>query len=98
MPDFHRISKRFQKGIAGLEDVVRVYQAVVKVISVLKTACAHLRQLGGLIDCLEVTGAACTYESLVTEVYVQPLRVRVVTATIECLTSCRRNPVSCRNM
>lgn len=28
MPDFHRISKRFHRGIAGLEDVVRVYQAV----------------------------------------------------------------------
>ncbi|GAA5858048.1 hypothetical protein JCM8547_006678 [Rhodosporidiobolus lusitaniae] len=28
MPDFHRISKRFQKGAASLEDVVRVYQAV----------------------------------------------------------------------
>ncbi|GAA5886475.1 hypothetical protein JCM6882_001648 [Rhodosporidiobolus microsporus] len=28
MPDFHRISKRFQKGAANLEDVVRVYQAV----------------------------------------------------------------------
>lgn len=31
MPDFHRISKRFQKSIATLEDVVRVYQAVDKV-------------------------------------------------------------------
>ncbi|KDE04567.1 DNA mismatch repair protein MSH2 [Microbotryum lychnidis-dioicae p1A1 Lamole] len=28
MPDFHRISKRFQKGAANLEDVVRVYQAL----------------------------------------------------------------------
>jgi DNA mismatch repair protein MSH2 len=28
MPDFHRISKRFHRGIAGLEDVVRVYQAI----------------------------------------------------------------------
>lgn len=31
MPDMHRISKRFQKGGASLEDVVRVYQAVLKV-------------------------------------------------------------------
>ncbi|KZT61654.1 DNA mismatch repair protein [Calocera cornea HHB12733] len=30
MPDMRRISKRFQKGIANLEDVVRVYQAIVK--------------------------------------------------------------------
>ncbi|KAL1409833.1 MSH2 protein [Vanrija albida] len=28
IPDFHRISKRFHRGQAGLEDVVRVYQAV----------------------------------------------------------------------
>lgn len=28
MPDFHRISKKFHKRVAGLEDVVRVYQAV----------------------------------------------------------------------
>lgn len=28
MPDFHRICKRFHRSIAGLEDVVRVYQAV----------------------------------------------------------------------
>ena len=27
----HRICKRFQKGVATLEDVVRVYQAVLKV-------------------------------------------------------------------
>ncbi|KAI0777272.1 DNA mismatch repair protein [Trametes elegans] len=30
MPDMHRICKRFQKSIASLEDVVRVYQAVLK--------------------------------------------------------------------
>ncbi|GAA5992261.1 hypothetical protein JCM10908_001845 [Rhodotorula pacifica] len=39
MPDFHRISKRFQKGVASLEDVVRVYQAVLL--------------LPGLVTCLE---------------------------------------------
>lgn len=31
MPDLHRLSKRFKKGIASLEDVVRVYQVVLKV-------------------------------------------------------------------
>lgn len=31
MPDMHRISKRFQRGAASLEDVVRVYQAAQKV-------------------------------------------------------------------
>jgi DNA mismatch repair protein MSH2 len=33
MPDMNRISKRFQKSVASLEDVVRVYQAVLKVDS-----------------------------------------------------------------
>ncbi|KAJ7442219.1 muts domain V-domain-containing protein [Mycena galericulata] len=28
MPDSHRLSKRFQKGLASLEDVIRVYQGV----------------------------------------------------------------------
>lgn len=31
LPDMHRICKRFQKAVASLEDVVRVYQAVLKV-------------------------------------------------------------------
>jgi DNA mismatch repair protein MSH2 len=31
MPDLHRLSKRFKKGVASLEDVVRVYQVVIKV-------------------------------------------------------------------
>lgn len=31
MPDMRRIAKRFQKSAASLEDVVRVYQAVLKV-------------------------------------------------------------------
>jgi hypothetical protein len=32
MPDMNRISKRFQKSVSSLEDVVRVYQAVLKVM------------------------------------------------------------------
>ncbi|KAH9941212.1 DNA mismatch repair protein [Epithele typhae] len=36
MPDMHRISKRFQKSIASLEDVVRVYQAVLKLEGLIK--------------------------------------------------------------
>jgi DNA mismatch repair protein MSH2 len=31
MPDIRRLSKRFQKSAASLEDVVRVYQMVLKV-------------------------------------------------------------------
>jgi len=32
MPDLHRLSKRFKKSIASLEDVVRAYQVVLKVL------------------------------------------------------------------
>lgn len=32
MPDMNRISKRFRKSVGSLEDVVRVYQAVLKVM------------------------------------------------------------------
>jgi DNA mismatch repair protein MSH2 len=35
MPDMHRLSKRFQKSVATLEDVVRVYQVVIKVCRLL---------------------------------------------------------------
>ena len=31
MPDMHRLSKRFQKSLANLENVVRVYQMILKV-------------------------------------------------------------------
>ncbi|KIM69472.1 hypothetical protein SCLCIDRAFT_1207895 [Scleroderma citrinum Foug A] len=37
MPDLHRISKRFKKGVASLEDVVRVYQVVLKMPGLLET-------------------------------------------------------------
>lgn len=37
MPDMHRISKRFQKGIATLEDVVRVYQAILGLPGLIQT-------------------------------------------------------------
>ncbi|SPO24558.1 probable DNA mismatch repair protein MSH2 [Ustilago trichophora] len=37
MPDMHRISKRFQKGVATLEDVVRIYQAVLRLPKLIET-------------------------------------------------------------
>ncbi|KZT10399.1 DNA mismatch repair protein [Laetiporus sulphureus 93-53] len=37
MPDMHRICKRFQKGVASLEDVVRVYQAILKLEGLITT-------------------------------------------------------------
>ena len=42
MPDMNRISKRFQKSVASLEDVVRVYQAVLKVMSFVSHALFQL--------------------------------------------------------
>lgn len=62
MPDFHRISKRFQKGVANLEDVVRVYQA--------------LLLLPGLIILFENGGRANPrWIELIDETYLVQLRV-----------------------
>ncbi|KAJ2912918.1 hypothetical protein MD484_g7501, partial [Candolleomyces efflorescens] len=61
MPDMHRLSKRFQKGLANLENVVRVYQMILK--------------LTGLIQ--ELANTTEEYENfaeLVEEQYLKPLK------------------------
>ncbi|KAF8434863.1 DNA mismatch repair protein [Boletus edulis BED1] len=61
MPDLHRLSKRFKKGVASLEDVVRVYQVVLK--------------MPGFIETLEgIQYEHVAHEKLVEEVYLRPLR------------------------
>ncbi|BGP19387.1 MSH2 protein [Rhodosporidiobolus nylandii] len=53
MPDFHRISKRFQKQAASLEDVVRVYQAVLLLpglVTVLETGVPEPEDDGMEVD------------------------------------------------
>ncbi|GBE87515.1 DNA mismatch repair protein msh-2 [Sparassis crispa] len=61
MPDMHRICKRFQRSVASLEDVVRVYQAVLK--------------LEGMITTLEaVESEHDDYKALVEETYLVKLR------------------------
>ncbi|KII91117.1 hypothetical protein PLICRDRAFT_51307 [Plicaturopsis crispa FD-325 SS-3] len=61
MPDMHRISKRFQKSAASLEDVVRVYQVVLK--------------LPGLIAALErVETASDDLSALLDQTYLAHLR------------------------
>ncbi|KAG6809946.1 hypothetical protein H0H92_013995 [Tricholoma furcatifolium] len=61
MPDMHRLSKRFQKSVASLEDVVRVYQVVIK--------------LPGLIEALEgVQTDKEEHTGLIQEVYLKPLK------------------------
>ncbi|GAO52574.1 putative DNA mismatch repair protein Msh2 [Saitoella complicata NRRL Y-17804] len=37
IPDLNRLAKRFQKGLAGLEDVIRVYQVVIRLPGILAT-------------------------------------------------------------
>ncbi|PWN30108.1 putative DNA mismatch repair protein MSH2 [Jaminaea rosea] len=61
MPDLHRLSKKFQKGVATLEDVVRVYQAVLRL--------ADLTQA--------IADTECSTPALrqnLDEVFVEPLR------------------------
>ncbi|KAG7086447.1 hypothetical protein E1B28_002400 [Marasmius oreades] len=61
MPDLHRLSKRFQKGHASLEDVVRVYQVVLK--------------LPGIVEALEsLQTEQSEYADLINEVYLESLK------------------------
>ncbi|KAF7323675.1 DNA mismatch repair protein 2 [Mycena kentingensis (nom. inval.)] len=61
LPDMHRLSKRFQKSVASLEDVVRVYQVVIL--------------LPGLIEALETTRInEEEHSELINEVYLNQLR------------------------
>ncbi|KAK1226170.1 MSH2 protein [Marasmius sp. AFHP31] len=61
MPDLHRLSKRFQKGQSSLEDVVRVYQVVLK--------------LPGMIEALEgVQSEQSAHADLIGEIYLRPLK------------------------
>ena len=62
MPDMHRISKRFQKGVATLEDVVRVYQAVLR--------------LPKLIELLsDMDTPSETHSQLLESTYIEPLKL-----------------------
>ncbi|WRT70598.1 uncharacterized protein IL334_007596 [Kwoniella shivajii] len=63
MPDFHRISKKFHRRIAGLEDVVRVYQAV-----------QHLPRLIGTLEGVDPVDSVA--KDLIEEIYLKPLRDR----------------------
>ncbi|THV05363.1 DNA mismatch repair protein [Dendrothele bispora CBS 962.96] len=63
MPDLHRLSKRFKRGMASLEDVVRVYQVVIK--------------LPGMIEALErvqINDIAEEFTALIQDMYVQSLK------------------------
>ncbi|KAG1859584.1 DNA mismatch repair protein [Suillus subalutaceus] len=61
MPDLHRLSKRFKKSIASLEDVVRAYQVVLK--------------LPGLLEALEgVQYEHEEHKELIDEVYIKPFQ------------------------
>lgn len=61
MPDLHRISKKFQKRIATLEDVVRVYQAVLR--------------LSGLVQAvIDAETPSDAHRQILEETFVAPLR------------------------
>jgi DNA mismatch repair protein MSH2 len=82
MPDLHRISKRFQKSLSKLEDVVRVYQAVNKVSRlclvwiITNIQNDLLNQLPGIIANLETLEAENEkYYTLIDTIYLQHFRV-----------------------
>lgn len=61
MPDFQRLCKKFHRGVASLEDVVRVYQAIA--------------QLEGIVNTLEAIEAPEHITKLIADKYLVPLRV-----------------------
>ncbi|ORY29618.1 muts domain V-domain-containing protein [Naematelia encephala] len=68
-PDFHRISKRFHRSVASLEDVVRVYQAIgklAKLIDLLSGINPSNPEAGALIDEIYITPLRQNHEKLFT--------------------------------
>lgn len=72
MPDLHRISKRLQKGVANLEDVVRVYQCI-----------GHLPGLIAIVESGGGGGDNIRWLELLEEVYLSTLRVGFSSFTSE---------------
>jgi DNA mismatch repair ATPase MutS len=40
IPDLHRLAKRFQRGVASLQDVVRAYQVVIRLPAIVSSLAA----------------------------------------------------------
>jgi DNA mismatch repair protein MSH2 len=85
MPDFHRISKRFQKGSANLEDVVRVYQATLLLpglVTVLETGVVadddddEEMEVDGEEGAAKEVSREKRWKSLVEELWLSKLQVR----------------------
>jgi len=76
----HRLSKRFQKSVATLEDVVRVYQVVLKVCSGDKLLQRNSRfftgsQLPGIVENIDRLQTNQEGKELIEETYLVHLRV-----------------------
>lgn len=79
MPDFHRISKKFHRTTASLDDVVRVYQAVQLVCQVSHVGCAADADTQLPVLAKELEGINTpTYHNkeLIDSVFLKPLAVR----------------------
>jgi DNA mismatch repair protein MSH2 len=50
MPDFARLSKKFQKGRAHLQDIVRLYQAVIKLPDMVQSLKAYSGTYASLLE------------------------------------------------
>jgi DNA mismatch repair protein MSH2 len=83
MPDFHRISKKFHRKAAGLEDIVRIYQAIAKVSAHCTRDCAD-HQIPKLITLLKgIEPYNPDTKALIDEIYIQPLEVRHFNTLLE---------------
>ncbi|KAI8335610.1 muts domain V-domain-containing protein [Blakeslea trispora] len=60
VPDLHRLAKRFQKGLATLQDVIRIYQLVIRLPALIE--CLEARPHPSLGALIESTYTGCIRE------------------------------------
>ncbi|KAI8343938.1 muts domain V-domain-containing protein [Chlamydoabsidia padenii] len=55
IPDLHRLAKRFQRGIANLQDVVRIYQVVIKLPTIAQVLESNQPETQAMADLMAQT-------------------------------------------
>ncbi|KAI8089690.1 muts domain V-domain-containing protein [Halteromyces radiatus] len=67
IPDLHRLAKRFQRGSANLQDVVRIYQVVIRlpaIVKVLKANEPESQRMADLMEKIFTTEISDLYQNL----------------------------------
>eukprot|EP00842_Homolaphlyctis_polyrhiza_P002686 jgi/Hompol1/3418/HPOL_006577-RA len=64
-PDLHRLARKFQRGSAGLQDVVRVYQVILGLPQLMESLTEHSGEHADLLNEIYISKLREYYESLV---------------------------------